>query len=219
LAGIIERAADDSARVRIEALAALSYFNSDSAAVAAENVLKLPTDYYLNYTARETLKYLRPKLGAGSRGAMWLDSLQKIDDEAAAKQAAADKPVEKNVFEISTLPAKMLFDKEEIVLPARTSVIIRFKNPDEMPHNFVIIKKGSLVKVGKAADAMAATKDGFAKSFIPNLPEVLFATPLVDPGKSFDLEFYTPVAGEYEFVCSFPGHWNMMKGIIRFLPK
>ncbi len=59
----------------------------------------------------------------------------------------------------------MLFDKEEIVLPARTSVIIRFKNPDEMPHNFVIIKKGSLVKVGKAADAMAATKDGFAKKF------------------------------------------------------
>ncbi len=74
--------------------------------LAAENVLNLPTDYYLNYTARETLKYLRPKLGAGSSGAMWLDSLQKIDDEAAAKQAAADKPVEKKCFEISTLPAK-----------------------------------------------------------------------------------------------------------------
>lgn len=113
----------------------------------------------------------------------------------------------------------MLFDKKELVLPANSNVVIRFNNPDEMPHNFVIIKQGSLEKVGKAADAMAATKDGFEKNFVPDLPEVLFATPLVDPHKSFDLEIETDEPGEYLFICSFPGHWTMMKGIIKVVKK
>ncbi len=218
-----QSAADDSARVRVEAVAALSYFNSDTASAAAAGVLNMPLDYYLSYTARETLRYMRPLwkkdnpvYGIAGR---WLDSIQAEEDRVKSLELARKEWEEENIIHIASLPARMLFDKKEITLPANSKVVIRFHNPDEMPHNFVIIKNGSLEKVGKAADAMAARKDGFQKNFIPDLPEVLFATPLVEPKKSFDLEIQVPGPGQYQFICSFPGHWNMMKGIVKVVSK
>jgi azurin len=45
---------------------------------------------------------------------------------------------------------------------------------------------------------------------------VLFATPLVNGGTTFQLDFKAPdKPGEYAFICSFPGHWRMMKGILK----
>lgn len=119
---------------------------------------------------------------------------------------------------IATLPAKMLFDKNTITIPSGRSITVVFDNPDQMPHNVVIMKPGAYEKVGKAADAMAGLKDGFEKNFVPSIPEVLFATPLVNAGKSFRLNFKAPdTPGDYPFICSFPGHWRMMKGIFRVI--
>jgi azurin len=63
---------------------------------------------------------------------------------------------------------------------------------------------------------MAAQKDGYEKSFVPQMPEVLFATPLVSSGKNFRLDFTVPdKPGDYPFICSFPGHWQTMRGVIK----
>ena len=83
-------------------------------------------------------------------------------------------------------------------------------------HNVVIIKPGSTEKVGNAADVMAKLEDGYKRNFVPNIPEVLFSTPLVDGGKSFSLEFKAPDEdGDYPFICTFPGHWRIMQGVIK----
>ncbi len=122
----------------------------------------------------------------------------------------------KTVIHLSTLSAKMLFDRNAFTVKAGESVSLIFNNPDDMAHNVVISKPGSLKVVGKAAEAMAASKDGYEKNFVPDIPEVLFATPLVSGGKSFQLDFKAPVKpGEYPFICSFPGHWQMMKGVMK----
>lgn len=85
-----------------------------------------------------------------------------------------------------------------------------------MAHNVVIVKPGTEEKVGKAADEMTSLEDGYERNFIPDLEEVLFATPLVDAGETFQLDFIAPrKRGEYPFICSFPGHWRMMKGILK----
>ncbi|MDR6806892.1 glucose/arabinose dehydrogenase/azurin [Dyadobacter sp. BE34] len=111
--------------------------------------------------------------------------------------------------------AKMAFDKKALTVPAGRAVTLIFENPDLMPHNVVIVKPGTTEKVGEAADAMASLKDGFEKHFVPSTPDVLFATPLVNSGKSFRLEFKAPAQpGEYPFICSFPGHWRVMQGIL-----
>ena len=122
----------------------------------------------------------------------------------------------RKIIQLSTVSSKMAYDKLVINISAGSLVSLVFTNPDEMPHNVVIIKPGSSEKVGKAADAMAGMKDGYAKNFIPAISEVLYATPLVAPGKSFKLDFKAPdKPGEYPFICTFPGHWRIMKGVIK----
>ena len=67
---------------------------------------------------------------------------------------------------------------------------------------------------------MAALKDGFDKSFVPTMKEVLYFTPLVAPEQSFQLSFTTPAApGDYPFICTFPGHWRVMKGVLKVVNK
>ncbi len=220
---LTERLKDDSARVRIEAIVAMSFFKSDTAADAAIAIFDKPMDYYLNYAARETFKYMRPLWKSNATqftyAGKWLDSLQALDDRRDSLELEMKKAKEKNIIQLAAVPAKMQFDKTLIEVPAETRVTIRFTNPDEMPHNFVIIKNGAVETVGKAADAMAQQKDGFEKDFVPDVSEVLFSTPLVEPKDSYDLEFTTPKAGTYEFICSFPGHWTMMRGIFRVVRK
>ncbi|MCC7525180.1 MAG: hypothetical protein IT250_10185 [Chitinophagaceae bacterium] len=135
---------------------------------------------------------------------------------AAEKKAVEISSPGKTVLHLTAVPARMAFDQTSLTVKAGTEVALIFENADGMPHNVVIIKPGSLEKVGQAAEAMAAQKDGYEKSFVPKMPEVLFATPLVNSGKNFRLDFTVPnKPGDYPFICSFPGHWQTMKGVIK----
>ncbi len=58
---LLRVAANDSApRVRLEAVRAASFFEGDSALEVAHEILKHETDYYLEYTFKETLRQLQP---------------------------------------------------------------------------------------------------------------------------------------------------------------
>lgn len=132
-----------------------------------------------------------------------------------SKPETPDRPVGEIVLELKALPGKMIFDKEVLTVQAGKSVSVIFDNSDQMPHNIVWVKPGTMEKVGKAADAMAALPDGYERQFVPDIPEVLFATPLVNAGEIFQLDFTAPdVPGEYPFICTFPGHWQIMKGVM-----
>lgn len=110
----------------------------------------------------------------------------------------------------------MQFDKKLITLKAGDRVSLRFVNPDGMLHNLLIIKPGSLQKVGEAADAMLRNPKAADLQYVPQIPEVLFATKLLSTGQSDTIEFTVPnTPGDYPFVCTFPGHWRGMNGIIR----
>lgn len=122
----------------------------------------------------------------------------------------------RSLIHLATVAGKMLFDKQAIVVAAESDVVLLFDNPDGMAHNVVIIKPGSIDKVGRAADAMAKTSDGYEKNFIPDIPEVLFATPLINAGDKYRLEFKAPSQpGDYSFICTFPGHWQSMQSLIK----
>lgn len=55
---------DEHPRVRVEAVRALSYFDSQEAIDAATEVLIHPTDEYINYVYKETLDTLEPRVKA-----------------------------------------------------------------------------------------------------------------------------------------------------------
>ena len=103
---------------------------------------------------------------------------------------------------------------EFTVAPGQTVQII-LENTDAMQHNLVITKPGMKEKVGKAGDAMMKDEKGAEKNYVPNLPEVLYAMPLVNPGQSYKLTFKAPAkTGDYPYVCTFPGHWTLMNGMM-----
>jgi azurin len=119
-------------------------------------------------------------------------------------------------IKISTIKEAMKFSLKEFSVKPGQSVEIAFENPDAMQHNMVITKPGMLEKVGRAGDAMMKDPKGADKNYVPAIAEVLFSTPLVNPGQNYTLKFKAPTsAGDYPFVCTFPGHWSIMNGVMK----
>ncbi|MDP6114234.1 MAG: PA14 domain-containing protein, partial [Planctomycetota bacterium] len=118
-------------------------------------------------------------------------------------------------FVVRPVPHQMIYDTKRLTVAAGQPVVITFENIDAMPHNLVVIKPGTLTEVGEAADRMqgpAAEKKGY----IPDTPSIMYATSLLLPGASEDLQFLAPTEpGDYVFVCTFPGHYRLMNGILR----
>jgi azurin len=114
---------------------------------------------------------------------------------------------------ITALVAQMKFDVEHFTVAPGEEVEIVLVNPDHMPHNLVLTKPGKLEDVSLKAEAMASQPDAFQKDFIPDTPDVLHATKLVNHNEIARLRFTAPTAkGKYPYVCTFPGHWRTMNG-------
>lgn len=139
-----------------------------------------------------------------------------------------DRPVKKTIAAAAEMPGIVIdlkvvkdimqYDKKRITVKAGQKVTIRLENPDGMQHNLLIIKPGTLPKVGAAADAMVRDPQASKMQYVPKVPEVLWATKLVSPGETVSLRFTAPSkAGDYPFVCTFPGHWRGMNGIMQVI--
>jgi putative membrane-bound dehydrogenase-like protein len=117
---------------------------------------------------------------------------------------------------LSAVPHKMKFDKDSFRVKAGTQVTIDFENPDFMQHNLIVGTIGSLEIIGQAADQLAKSKQVADYNFVPEIPQVIAATGLVDPEESESLVFTTPeTVGDYPFLCTIPGHWRTMNGVMK----
>ncbi len=84
-----------------------------------------------------------------------------------------------------------------------------------MPHNWVLVRPGAEEQVGQAAAQMVALADGFDRHYVPDSPDVLVHTRILDPKTSSTIYFTAPKApGRYPFLCSFPGHYQLMRGVL-----
>lgn len=119
------------------------------------------------------------------------------------------------VVRIEARPEQVAFDLRWFVVEAGKPVQIVFFNPDAMPHNVVVGAPGSLELIGTQGGAMPMPTDPAVKPFVPELPQVIASTRLVTQGNTDRLGFIAPVTpGEYVFVCTFPGHWVRMYGVM-----
>ncbi|MEQ8471500.1 MAG: ThuA domain-containing protein [Marinoscillum sp.] len=149
----------------------------------------------------------------------FMDNYYQTANSKPDNEQGSNAPTIGRQIEISVVKNQMKYDTESFTVKAGETVQITFENPDFMQHNLLIIKPGTLEKVGAAADALATSSDGVEKDYIPQISEVLFKTKLVDPNKSVTLTFTAPTeAGDYPFVCTFPGHWRIMNGIMKVVP-
>lgn len=82
-----------------------------------------------------------------------------------------------------------------------------------MSHNMVILKPGSMVAM-ISARCVGAKDKNYVADDAETKSAVLAASPQLGPGETYVLRFTPTQAGEYPFLCTFPGHFGEMNGVI-----
>ena len=119
----------------------------------------------------------------------------------------------------------MQFDKKTLEATEGQVVKVTFKNIGALPkeamgHNWVLLKSGTdLMQF-----ALAASKpDNRPNDFMPQDDEtkgkVLAHTKLLGPGEEDSVTFTAPAAGTYEYHCTVPGHFAIMRGVMTVKAK
>ncbi len=222
------RANDPSGLVRLEAAIAASYIGTPEALEAALDLLKHPMDSYLTYALRTTLdSYTLQPFWKGNTAFLakhpeLVKFLEDSEPKKPAQMAKKKKAEQPDPFDakaglqtvsIKTLPERLLYDVREFRVKAGAPVKLIFENPDVTPHNLLIVQPGAADEVGLAGNEMAKLTDGMARHFIPDSPKILHKTKLLNQGESETLRFHAPKQpGIYPYLCTFPGHWLVMKG-------
>lgn len=121
------------------------------------------------------------------------------------------------VLQVGTKPG-LKFDVTELEVTAGSKVKLVFNNNDDMLHNMVITNPGKGDAVGKLAMEMGLS--GSQQAYVPASKDVLFNTCLLEPGTSQTIYFIAPkTPGNYPYVCTFPGHYAVMKGVLKVKSK
>jgi azurin len=143
--------------------------------------------------------------------ALLAPGLQLRADEAAEITLTADK-------------VQFLYDIKEFTVKPGQKVKLKLINPADsvtrQPHNVLIVKPGKKDVVGMAANAgMADPAFLTTKQAVPDSPEILHASKLVQPGEEDVVEFTAPEEpGDYPYICTYPGHWAIMNGVMKVAP-
>jgi putative heme-binding domain-containing protein len=197
--------------------------NADRMA-AMEALRRIPTSYWPKDDApailKDVLTYVKKVPVRDRTSPAVLDALQLGDSLASllpsddAKRTRAQLgELGVRVVHLSAMPEKMAYDKEQIAVQAGKTIEIVFENDDLMPHNFVVIKPGSLEEVGMLGETTGTQSDAGQRQFVPPSNKVLFHSNLLQPRAIQRLSFTAPrQPGVYPFVCTFPGHWRRMYG-------
>jgi azurin len=136
---------------------------------------------------------------------------------AAPAPSAAAKPAQTVEIQIASVANTMAYDKTKLSVPAGSTVHLTMKNNATMatlPHNWVLVKPGT-----EASVAAAGLKLGEAAGYFDvRDKDALAHTDLAKPGTTSEVTFEAPPAGDYPYICTFPGHYMMMKGVLTVTP-
>ncbi len=106
--------------------------------------------------------------------------------------------------------SSMRFDIKTLKVPANKEITVVLENAGTdpiMPHNIVFIQEGTANDVGQAG--IKFKENAYVN---PEDENVIASSPIAQMGEKVYFSFTTPDAGDYEFICSYPGHWGKMKG-------
>jgi azurin len=116
---------------------------------------------------------------------------------------------------------QMQFNLKEIKVDADcTEVEVTLKHPGTFPaaamgHNWVLAKSEDLQAI-----VNAGATAGLDNNYLPKGDaRIIASTKIIGGGESTSVKFSTSKlakGGDYEFFCSFPGHWAIMHGKFLF---
>ena len=137
---------------------------------------------------------------------------------APEKKPAPSNDAVKDDGKVVTVDLKgtdqMKYSLSEINVPAGRTVKLTLSHSGKlkanmMGHNFVLLKAGT--DVAKFAQKAAVAK---ATGYLPPSEKgsVIANTKVIGGGESTSIEFSAPAPGTYDYICTFPGHYFIMKG-------
>ncbi|GIZ16546.1 azurin [Capnocytophaga catalasegens] len=139
---------------------------------------------------------------------------QQAQEPVVEKQMEVVTPTDSNevIIELGSTD-QMTFDKTELRVKAGQKVKLVLKHlgtmkKEVMGHNFVLLKPGT--DLATFAQAAMEAKD---TNYIPKMTkDVIAYTQMIGGGETTSVTFDAPEKGTYDYICSFPGHYAMMKG-------
>ena len=136
------------------------------------------------------------------------------NNQKASIESENESSVPKEINIILSSNDNMLFDKQILYAYSRQKITLTLNHNGKldkkiMGHNFVLLKTGVDV-VDFATRALEAREN----DYIPEGDEIISYTKLIGGGESDTITFDAPTKGTYNYICTFPGHYGIMKGIL-----
>jgi azurin len=150
---------------------------------------------------------------------IWMRPL-RVDSDQAGKKAEAKKaevgPVK--AVKVRTMTAQMRYDTEGFTVRPGERVRLTLENGDDLPHNIVFCQPGTDTMT-MAMKQMENPEAALKLDWVPEDKAIWLHSKMLNPHEEQTLEFAAPEkAGDYPFVCTFPGHALTMKGVMKVLP-
>ncbi len=191
---------------------------------AATAIMSLPRDSWdksqAGIIAQSILEFAK-KLDAGSRTKQEFLELNQLGMEMAslADNAALRKELRGlgvPVFIVKTVREQMRYDTPRIVVEQGKPFEIILENSDGMPHNLIIVDGGKHMEAGMSTMTMTPdNKDKQGRAYMPDTKkfQIHAATSLLEADQKEKIQIKGfGKEGEYEYVCTFPGHYMIMWG-------
>ena len=107
---------------------------------------------------------------------------------------------------------QMQFDKKVLSASPGQKVTLTLNHTGRgnkmiMGHNFVLLKSG--VDVDDFAQRAVEANEN---EYIPEGNEMIAYTELIGGGETTNITFEAPSTGIYTFICTFPAHYQLMRG-------
>ena len=220
---------DDHDLVRLEAAITASWMGGQEALELLLSMADRPMETHLRYAFVSALnaQTIQPLWQGKDAYAMvqpLLDSAKSaqafLEPGMSARDAAFDRQQDRLTVRMACIPEQMRFTVETIEAKPNQPVKLIFTNPDATDHNWVLGQPGSLEAIGMAANAMAKDPALADSDFIPSEQQglILAHSRMIGPGRETRIQvlrFQAPEQpGLYPYLCTFPGHWLIMKGVM-----
>lgn len=152
----------------------------------------------------------------------FLEAMQLTDQLLGLLSADTAKSYRKRLDEvvvrvilIHTVEEEMRYDLPWFAVQAGREFQVLLQNEDLMPHNLVFTKPGKLQEIALEGAALGPKIGASGKQYVPVSDDVVAATEMVAAESQTRLTFKAPTEpGEYPYVCTFPGHWMRMYGVM-----
>ena len=129
------------------------------------------------------------------------------------KEVSSDKKSKSSVIILNSSDL-MKFDQNELRVFEGQKITLTLNHTGKMSkeimgHNFVLLKKKTDLD-DFAQRAMLAREN----EYIPVGDETIAYTKMIGGGESDTITFTAPKKGSYTYICTFPGHYGLMKGVL-----